>query len=176
MTGSTDNSIFYHEDSFCQVEVLPKENYNELIKEAESIKGFSDNSFDGVGYKDIVVRNNPYLELKQRKINPVELDAIISKYPLKKYTNITTGIKPGEIVSKNTIGYSEENTKIFYDYDHNVVNNLWLIYPTLGKVEVIVPILYEIGKKWDLLLMDWESSELINLSNKEEIENYINSE
>ena len=34
-------TIFYHEDDFCQIEIVPKENLSDLLKQADNIADFS---------------------------------------------------------------------------------------------------------------------------------------
>lgn len=102
------NSIFYHEDDYKQVEIVPSENFNELIRQAENVQDFAEINFDGGGYTDLMVREENGFKLKQRGIEPKELDLILSKLPIEKYIEVSTGIRPGDMNSENTYGYGKK--------------------------------------------------------------------
>ena len=54
------DAIYFHEDSYNQVELIPRRNLFYLRKENESINNFAEENFDGFGFKDIHVREeNP---------------------------------------------------------------------------------------------------------------------
>ena len=171
---NTANSIFYHEDDYRQVEIVPIENFNELIKQAENVQDFAEKHFDGGGYTDIMVREDNRLKLKERGIRPSELDLILSELPIKKFTEVSTGIRPGEMKSENTFGYGENYNGIFFDFDSDSVRGIWIAgSPKINKEKLTIA-LNEIGNKWNLLLMDWNSLEIVDLKNKEQIEKYLN--
>lgn len=46
-------TIFYHEDDFRQIEIVPKENLSDLLKQADNIADFSAEN----GYSNIYVRD-----------------------------------------------------------------------------------------------------------------------
>jgi hypothetical protein len=167
------NSIFYHEDDYQQIEIVPAENFNYLIKQAENIQDFSKENFEGSGYTDMMVREENGLKLKQRGIKPKELDLFLSELPIKKYNKVSTGIRPGEMTSENTFGYGENYNGIFFDFESDSVTGIWISGLPVAANEVYTKVLNGIGNKWNLLLMDWNSLELIDLRNKEQIEKYL---
>jgi hypothetical protein len=168
------NSIFYHEDDYQQVEIVPIENFKELIKQAKNVQDFADKHFDGTGYSDMMVREENGFQLKQRGIKSKELDFILSELPVKKYIDVSTGIRPGEMKSENTFGYGENYDGIFFEFESDTVSGIWIAGSPSIEKEKFAQVLNEIGNKWKLLLMDWNSLELIDLNNKEQIEKYLN--
>lgn len=166
-------SIFYHEDDYRQVEIVPSENFNELIKQAENVQDFAEKNFDGGGYTDMMVRDENGIKLKQRGIKSKELDLILSDLPINKYTEVSTGIRPGEMTSENTYGYGDNYRGIFFDFESDSVTGIWIAGSPNIENEKFTQTLNSIGNKWSLLLMDWNSLELIDLTNKEQIEEYL---
>ena len=166
-------TIFYHEDDFGQIEIIPNENFDELIKEARSVEDFSGKHFDGGGYTDVYVREDNGLKLEERKMQVSELNEILSKLPVDKHTIVTTGIRPDEMLSENTLGYGENYNGLFFDFKDGIVSNIWISGELNMNDEKLISVLNEIGEKWSLLLMDWNSLELIDLKNKEQIKKYI---
>lgn len=172
--ANIDGTIFYHEDDFCQVEIVPNENLNRLIKEAENIVNHSDENLDRVGFTDIHVREESTIQLLDRKIQVSELKEILSELSLEFHEIVSTGIRVNEMLSENTQAYGENYNGIFFNYDDdNLVINIWI----LGELDDASPkfkdIMNEIGKKWSLLLMDWNSLEIIDLREPNQIENYL---
>ena len=167
------NSIFYHEDDYQQVEIVPSENFNELIKQAENVQDFAEKHFDGSGYTDMMVREDNGFKLKQRGIQPKELDLILSELPIKRYSEVSTGIRPGEMTCENTFGYGENYNGIFFDFESDSVTGIWISGTPEVASEKYSSVLNDIGNKWNLLLMDWNSLELIVLKNKEQVEKYL---
>ena len=166
-------TIFYHEDDYGQIEIVPKENFGRLIKEAENVKYFSENHFESEGFTDMYVRNGIGLKLEERKIKASELNEILLKVFEEKHTNVTTGISSDEIRSKNTYGYGKNHNGIFFDFNEGFVLNIWIS----GRIDVnnhkLTSVLNEIGRKWNLLLMDWNTMELIDLTNSEQTSEYL---
>lgn len=171
---NVSNSIFYHEDDYKQVEIVPAENFNELIKQAENVQDFAEGHFDGGGYTDMMVREDSGSKLKERGIKSVELDLILSELPIKKSTEVSTGIRPGEMKSENTFGYGENYNGIFFDFESDTVTGIWIAGSIPTDNEKVIEVLNKIGQEWSLLLMDWNSLELVDLKKKEQIEKYLN--
>lgn len=177
-SGSEDNnqdtnSIFYHEDDYRQVEIVPNENFNELIRQAENIQDFTSDNSEGAGYSEIFVREEGDFKLINRAINRDQLEEIFSELPTKKYTEVTTGIQPDEMKSENTIGYGENYNGVFFDYKSDLVTGIWISGETTFPKENFIQVLNKLGHEWNLLLMDWNSLELIDLKNKKQIEKYL---
>lgn len=166
-------SIFYHEDDYRQVEIVPFENLKKLMQQAQNIHDFSEKHLDGGGYSDTMIREENGYKLDQRKIDPKELDRIFSELSIQKYIEVSTGIRPGEMLSENTFGYGKNYNGIFFDYEGNSVTNIWMVGSPHMDNEKLIITLNHIGKKWNLLLMNWNTLRLIDLKDKKQIERYL---
>ncbi|GAL85552.1 hypothetical protein MYP_2781 [Sporocytophaga myxococcoides] len=169
-------SIFYHEDDYRQVEIVPFENFNALIKQAENIEEFAEKNFDGIGYSDIMVREENELKLKDRGIPVTELEEVLLNLSLPRKTLVTTGISPGEMVSKNTLGYGENWNGLFFQFESDIVSSIWIAGTIPTGKDKVTDTLNVLGRKWNLLLMDWNSCKLIDLKDKEQIVTYLSFE
>jgi hypothetical protein len=170
------DSIFYHEDDYRQVEIVPFENFNELIKQADNIQDFAEKNFDGVGYTDIMIREDNGLKLKERGIPVTELEKVLLNLSLPKKTSVTTGIRPGEMISKNTLGYGENCDGLFFQFESDIVSSIWIAGTIPTDKDKVIDTLHALGHKWHLLLMDWNSCELVDLKNKEQVIKYLSYE
>jgi len=163
-------TIFYHEDDFCQIEIVPKENLSELIKQADNISDFTSEN----GYSDIYVREENKVSLKTKKISKSELESLLTKLGTAKHTEIITGYGSDyKIKSENTIGFGKDYSAVYFDFENDIVKNIWITNLYGLNHENVINTLSEIGEKWNLIMMDWNSSELIDLSNKKMIEKYL---
>ncbi len=167
------NDIFYHEDDCKQVEIVPKENLKELLKEADNVKDFVSNNFDGIGFKDIYVRGEEKFKLIEKQISKYKLEQIIDDFPIERHEIVSTGIRPGEMLSKNTIGYGKNYNGIFFQFEENLVSAIWISGQIMNDDELVFELLKRIGQYWDLLLMDWNTLQLIDLKNEIQIEKYL---
>ena len=165
-----EGTIFYHEDDFCQIEIVPKENLSDLLKQADNINDFTAEN----GYSDIYVREENKVSLKTKQIDKSELENLLTKLGTEKHTEITTGYGSDyRVKSENTIGFGKDYSAVYFDFDNELVNNIWITNLSGLNNENVVNVLSEIGEKWNLVMMDWNRSELIDLSNKKMIEKYI---
>ncbi len=163
-------TIFYHEDDFCQIEIVPKENLSDLLKQADNISDFSAEN----GYSDIYVREENKVSLKSREIDKTELEKLLTELGTEKHTEVITGYGSDyRVKSENTIGFGKEYSAIYFDFENDKVKNIWITNLFGLNHDKVVEVFSKIGEKWNLVLMDWNRSELIDLSNKEMINKYI---
>jgi len=166
--------LFFHEDDFRQIELIPKENFDQAKSQSNEILEFSEKNFDGIGYTNIYIRNDNNIHLQVRKISVEELDELLLKIGFYKVPKVITGYgQDYRVIASNTIGFGQDYAAIYYDFQENIVTNIWLTQPYNINMEKIISFLEEVGKKWDLLLADWEATEIIDLSDKEAIINYL---
>jgi len=163
-------TIFYHEDDFCQIEIVPKENLADLLKQADNISDFTTEK----GYTDIYVREENKIALSTRKISKSELEKLFLDLDTEKHTKVITGYGSDyRVKSENTIGFGKDYSAIYFDYENDTVQNIWITNLSGLNRENVLETLLTIGEKWKLVMMDWNSSELIDLSKEKMITEYL---
>ena len=170
--GST---IFYHEDDFLQVEILPDNNFEELMKESKEVEDFAEKHSDGSGYTDIYGRDKKKrIELKDRQINPLVLEQFFSQLGFERISNVFTGYGQSfRELHKNCIAFGKDYTAVYFDFKDNVVQHIWLTnHWSMDKIK-LSKCLHEIGAQWNLLLQDWNLTITIDLKNMNAIDNYL---
>ena len=168
-------SIFYHEDDFRQVEIVPGDNLLTLTKESEEVDTFSKKNYTGSGFNDIYVRNdNNKIELNQRQIDPNDLEKILSLLEYDRIPNVLTGYgQTHRELHKDCIAFAKNYNVIYYDFKENVVQHIWLTnHWGMDRVK-LAKCLNDLGQQWGLLLQDWNLTVTIDLCNKESIDNYL---
>ena len=172
-----EDEVFFHEDFYCQVELIPSENFNELKSENERINKFASEHFDGIGFNDIYIRNDHKVKTNEKKINIVDFEKILLNNNFLKMRTVYSGYGNYKQICKNTIAYSIDQATVFFDYDNTIINNIWLDGFRFRKdskfIQEMINCLHQIGIKFGLLLNDWDLTEVIDLCNKDLIEIYI---
>jgi hypothetical protein len=169
------SSIFYHEDEFRQIEIIPDDNLSMLKAESERIQRFANEHFDGSGFTDIYIRNhNSEIKLNQRKIDPIELEKILISIGLSRISIVFTGYGQNfRELHKDCIAYSKQNSAIYFDFKGDVVEHIWFTNPWGIDRDRLTDALEKMGHKWNLLLQDWNLVVTVELKDKEAIEGYL---
>src|SRR5690349_13159621 len=84
-------TIFFHEDDYCQVQLIPIENLHNVEKEAQKIIESAKENFDGLGFKNIHVRADHKVQLSSRRITSDELDIVLQNLKTTRHSHVTTG-------------------------------------------------------------------------------------
>ncbi len=177
-TTDMEPSIFFHEDDYCQVQLSLKENLTQLQKEAEEILGFAKEHFDGSGFTDIKVREEETHKLVLRQIKKDDIEAIIIHAGFDKIPKVFTGY--GQTYKEeleNTHAYGKNGCAIFFDHKDTIVEHIWLEYHWGNEVsdkDKFAICLRDLGKKWNLLLMDWNQLKLVELTDSLATQKYLN--
>lgn len=173
-------SIYFHEDDYCQIEVLPIQNYNYCKDEFDKINDFSEEHEveGGIGFTDIYVRNENPISILDLSISIDKICSVLEGVTCK-YDKVSTGYSTYREKCQNTIAYGDnENVVIFFNFDKdtNFVKNIWLTLDTYNEneKESAKQILLALSKINELILVDWGWSFLTKLNNTSSIEDYLN--
>jgi hypothetical protein len=165
--------LYFHEDFYCQVELLPRENFSELEKENEKIEDFAQRHSDGFGFTDIYVRNGHKIRTSDRKIKLGDFEKVMLESGFQKHPNVYSGYSSYEERCKNTLGFELDSSVVYCDFENDLIKNIWIdnfrFSNSSDKKEQLINGLFSIGDKWDL-------TETFDLMNKGEIERYISVE
>ncbi|MFP9114899.1 hypothetical protein ACLI1A_13265 [Flavobacterium sp. RHBU_3] len=176
-TESGEYIPFYIEDDYLQIELVPKQNTDFIKNQMDEIKTFSQNHFDGVGYTDIHVRENIHVETKSLELRTDYVTAVLERHGFKRAVKINYQGSIHPVTSSLPFGFP--NFTIFVDTcdDEELVKVIWLcVYGLIMHVwqrEAITNALYDLGTSTDLVLADWNSLELYDLSDKKDIDRFL---
>lgn len=171
------DKLYFHEDFYCQVELLPRENLSSIEKENGKISNFAQKNFIGFGFSDIYVRNAQKLKTLDRKIKLSDFEELLLESGFQKYSNVYSGYGSFEEECKNTLGFKLDTSVIYCDFENVLIKNIWIdnfrFRNSSDKKEQLINGLFAIAQKWNLILNDWDLLETFDLMNKSEIERYI---
>lgn len=169
-------SAYFHEDDYCQMEILPSENLTYCKKQMDDIDEFSEVHKDEDSFTDIFIREESPISLADRKIPVARLEQALGPI-LEKYDRVFTGYSSYRVECKNTGAFVyNENISVFYDVDGGVINHLWLMLVpyTQEELEKGIAALNALASLGDLILADWGWSFVENLQNSAQIASYMN--
>jgi len=173
-----EQSIFFHEDDYCQIQLTLNDNLSSLQKEAEEILGFAEKHIDGAGFTDIKVRDEETHKLVERQIKPTDIESVITNAGFEEVPKVFTGYGQSYRVElKDTKAFGKNGFAIFFDYRDNSVEHIWIEYDWENEQsdkEKFAVCLSELGRKWNLLLMDWNQLKLVDLTDSIATKSYLN--
>jgi hypothetical protein len=172
-------SIFFHEDDYCQLEILPIQNYEYCKKEIHNILTFSEKHKveGGIGWTGIYIRNNNPISLTELNIPVSKFGALMEDIPCK-FDTVYTGYNNYRKECQNVLAYGDsDDVVIFCDFDEksNIVKNIWLTlcHCNESQKESAQKILSTLAKLNDFILVDWNWHFLTKLANTTELELYL---
>ena len=170
--------MFFHEDDYCQIQLLPLGNWEHLVVEAGKINGFEIENAVGPGFNDIYLRPDAPRKLSDSQINVNDIEQILDKSELTRIDGITTGYGASyREPCANTTGYGEKGYVLLYNFKNSIVENIWMLIRGGDdrSKEKLCKALFELGHRHNLVLMDWSQSILTDLRDIDAINEYLNS-
>lgn len=175
-----EGDIYFHEDSFNQVEFLPCENLSYLKLENEQIENFSKENLDGNSFKDVYMRKENPTTIADRKIEFEKLDKILLEFELKKTSEVYEGYSSSRWKCENTFAYTYDDAEIFIAVKNDFVHDFWVngfrFHKNIETKTKLKDVLFKIGNELDLILNDWDLSVVIDLKSEVEIQKYLDEE
>ena len=175
------DGTYFHEDDFRQVEFCPKENLDFLRNENSEVNKFAEEHSDGNGFTDIYVREeNNQKTILETQIKLSDLNSIMLNLELEKIEKVYTGYSSYREICENTIAYKFDYAEIFVITENDFVKDFFItgfrFYENEDIKKKLEEILHKIGTEYDLILNDWDLSEIIDLNDRKEIQKYLNEE
>jgi hypothetical protein len=168
----------YHEDDFCQIELIPFDNLDFIKTEISNLHDFSNKHkvVNGIGWTDIYNRKENPIKTIDKNIHINEIETVLDKCSIK-FDKVQTGC--GQYIQNcdNTISYGiNNNSSIFFDFNSDkIVENIWMnIYiTTLSEKDDLHNIVNNLSLKFDFLLVGWGWEFYETINNIETIDEYL---
>ena len=170
-------AFYFHEDYYCQIEYLPKENSAQAIGMAEEIKELSQKSFDGNGWADCQVRDNARVTTKSKNYLLGDLENFLVSQNFSAYPAVTTGYGSRVVICENTKAFRKKSISICVDYDGEIIRNVWHNFsPAKADHDEYKDLLLKMALAFDFILADWWKLTVVDISDSLEIEKYFTIE
>jgi hypothetical protein len=180
-TGATtpvaDTAIYFHEDDYCQTQLLPLSAWAHCAKQLAEIHRFAEaHRADGDGYTDIFVRKEGPTALADLRLAYAELDRLLSAR-LPCHRLVTTGYGSVADPVPRVVAYGAGQLGcVFVHYDEagivqEVFTQFLLMQPT--EIEQMHGALSDLAHTADLLLVDWPHGALLRLADGDALRTYL---
>lgn len=162
-------TIYFHEDDYCQIELVCEENLEWCLDQTRRISDFA-NVHAG---DDMYVRPAHTVELKSRGISVDTLASAVAP-PLQRYDAVTTGYASIEDVIPNTSAFGSPCVDLFASHPDGVISAIWFALQPTDDASVTMSVaMFSALSQWRLLLVDWAWGSVVPLSDASALEAYL---
>ena len=167
-------SIYFHEDDYCQIEILPVENFGFCLQQAGLIDEFAEEHRSGGGYTDIFVRDANPASIYCKRIPAGIFESAFEGIP--KFDEVFSGYSSYREKCERTSAFGyDANVAVFYEEKDGFIGNIWLaldIYEE-NDVSIACNILALLSNLGDYIIVDWGWGFIEKLGNTEKIRSYL---
>jgi hypothetical protein len=171
-SSSAKREIYFHEDDYCQQELLPREALAFVEREIKKSDEFAAAHVapGGIGWTDLYIRQDPPMTVSALRMTREDFDAAISPY-LPSFDRVYTGYSTYRERCKKAAawGTSQQNA-IFVDWDdEGIIKNVWTqFFESDGKsISAASKSIAALGMLHSLIYVDWAWSFVCEIFNEE---------
>ncbi len=174
-----ERSMFYWEDNYLMVELISRENLDFVNREVKRIQDFGEEHFDGSGFTGITEIGKIPVPTVNLKLDKNEVVEVLESAGLTKYSKLIYygGGEPTEMQNPKSIVFGDLNSGIFLEPKGEILEFIWFDsynWKDINKTNITMG-LHVLGKKYGLILVDWNSNQVVDLKNKPSIDEYLKS-
>ncbi|MES2592207.1 MAG: hypothetical protein V4608_10005 [Bacteroidota bacterium] len=169
----------FAEDDFCQIEIIPFENKEFILKTIKQVSDLANNSKTEFGFTETFGREQMPVTTFSKEIRTDYLEQLLVGLAFEKAKSINYNndkILDCETGSTKSFGFS--SFTVFFETEEEFVKNIWLSIGPIASVkqhDLIKSALYRLGEECEMVLIDWNSLELFDLRDRTQIDKYLNS-
>ena len=174
--GDALKAVWFHEDDYCQIELLPRVAEAFARHEAEAIRVFADahRAPGGVGWTDLYRQKQPPASMYNLHIALDSLGECIPR-TLRPFDRVVTGYGSYPSSTERTAAWGRDRIGlIFADFDEvGVVRNVWFDHFGAPFVEDVRAFLSACAARWDVILADWAWTQIVDLRDSAAVDAYL---
>ena len=167
-------AYYFHEDDYCQIEYLPKENFSAASAVAAAINEHAEKTFDSRGWTGCYVRNEATVPVKSKQFKMTAFVELLLKEGFSEYPAVTTGYSTAVFACDNIRAFKKQSIVLCAGFKGSIIENIWHnTSPDRADHEIYRHFLLVMAEKYNLLLADWRKSIVVDISNPSEIDKYF---
>lgn len=172
------NPVFFHEDAYCQVELLPINNLLIKRNKTNSDRNHREQNLTDDGFLNISTRSSIKYPLSSINIDYKEFEVILKESSLFFFDKVYTGYSTERILKNSIHGFGFENYILYYEFNNDIITQCWIDYNLFSDTlncypERLQNALFKLGTIYDLILIDWNELLTVVLKNEPDLANYI---
>lgn len=171
-------SVHFHEDDYCQIEVLPAQNWGFCTHQLGQIDDFSaqHRASDGVGWTDVFARSQEPDSLASIGLSVDAISCSLSSH-LAQFDRVTTGYSSHVEECSNTLAFGFDGDCVIYvsASEAGTASKIWLGLggPNETERHALISSLRNLRGCSQLLLVDWGWGQLFRLEDEAGISEYF---
>ena len=174
-----ENLPSFWEDDYCQIEIVPRKNIENIEKSIKQIDEFTKKTRTEYGFTDIFMREGLPFPTINEELRTDYFEKLLTEKGCEKATKIRyDGYTIIDCSKTTSNAFVLPCFNFFYNCNDEFINNIWIstsLITSNDHFSKILEALYEIGESCELVLIDWNSSELIDLTDRNQIKKYLMS-
>jgi len=170
------SSVFFHEDDYCQVEVLPVASRAHCLAEMGHVEAFADAHRDGAGFTDIYLRGESPLPLASLGITLEELRSAVGPL-VPRFAQVFTGYGSYRELCRSVCGWGLGDGEAMFAGvgEGEVVGPAWLsLYGISAEgAGLWCKVLRSLPRAEELLIADWNAGLVVPLADEPQLAAYL---
>lgn len=171
-------SAYFHEDDYCQVEVLPAAARDYCLAEMGRIDEFAVAHQEGAGFTDMYVRGEPPQPLASLGITLAELGSAVEPL-VPRFAEVSTGYSSYREPCPSVAGWGLDDGEAMFAGvgAGGVVGPVWLALHGIpaDRTELWCRVLLSMPRAAELLVVDWSASRVVPLADESALAAYLGS-
>lgn len=157
---SGQREIYFHEDDYCQQQILPRASSSYAAAEVKKIGEFADahRAPGGLGWTDMHIRQDAPVELRALQINREQFGEIVSPF-LPPFDVVYTGYSSYREQCVKTAAWGRSaQCALLADWDgDDVIKNVWAEFFDEDEASIVAAAraVGALGKLHPLVYVDW---------------------
>jgi hypothetical protein len=172
-----ENLPSFWEDDYCQIEIVPRKNIEHIEKSIKQIDAFTEKTRTEYGFTDIFMREGLPFPTINEELRIDYFKKLLTEKGFEKALKILyDGYTIMDCSKTTTNAFSLPCFNFFYDCNDEFINNIWIstsLITSNDHFNKISEALYELGESCELVLINWNSSELLDLADRNQIKEYL---
>jgi hypothetical protein len=158
-------------------EIVPRKNIDHIKDSINKIEEFTKKTRTENGFTDIYLREGLPFPTLSEELRVDYFEKALNDKGFEKATQVRyDGNTIIECSSKTSNAFTLPCFNFFYDCKGEFINNIWIsnsLITSTDNFNKILEALYELGESCELVLINWNSSELVDLTDRNQITEYL---
>jgi hypothetical protein len=170
-------SAYFHEDDYCQVELLPVAAREHCLAEMGHIKEFAEAHRDGAGFTEMYIRGEPPLPLASLGIT-LQIWRSAVETLLSRFAHVFTGYSSYREPCESVVGWGFDDGDAIFAHvgEDGVVGPVWLSLYGTEQVEQWCKVLRCLPRSAELVIADWNGGLVVMLDDESQLADYLRGE
>ncbi|MBC7748726.1 MAG: hypothetical protein H7Z76_09165 [Methylotenera sp.] len=172
------DTINLWEDDYCQVEIIPIENLDYIKVKTTAIDSFAEKHKTENGFTKIYERSGNPTPTKLKHIKVADLETVFESSGQKRIKNILIQLQTTvDYEDGKTRAFGDKNFVVFFERKDDLVENIWISTKYIADKIILdkaTITLRNLGDKFNLILVDWNTSEIVDLKDVKQVKMYLN--